>query len=90
MKKGVIVMLKEKNAQIITFDSSASKEILELLDKTIDSKSYIVEKSNPTQRVLASDGEPLRIKEFAGLMKGSEIFIKSDITSLIKLADKIT
>ncbi|MFH0888241.1 MAG: hypothetical protein V1871_03435 [Planctomycetota bacterium] len=75
--------------QIITFELSAKTKILEFFNKDVDADGYIVEKNNHNQRVLTIDGEQLKKKEFVGLMKGSEIFIKKDITSLIKLADKI-
>jgi len=74
---------------VITFDSSAKKEILDFFDKTTDSEDFIVEKNEPTQRVLTVDGDEVNIKKFAGLKKGSEIFIKSDLLSLMDLADKM-
>lgn len=77
-------------SQIITFEASATKELLDFFDKAVDDEGYIVEKNNTEQKVLTADGELLQEKEFAGLMKGSEIFIKSDITSLINLADKLS
>lgn len=74
---------------IITFDSASKKKILDFFDKTVNGEGYIVEKNNQDQKVLTIEGEPLMHDDFAGLMKGSEIFIKSDIASLIKLTDKI-
>jgi hypothetical protein len=46
-----------------------------------------VEKKDPSQKVLAIDGNELNYDEFAGIKKGSEIFIKSDLNSIVKLAD---
>lgn len=73
----------------ITFDNSAKKFILETFDKTIDLEGFIVEKSNPSQRVLTPDGQELREDEFAAIKKGSEIYIKSDLISLVRLVDQI-
>jgi len=73
----------------ITFDKSAKDFILETFNKTTDSEGYIVEKDNPDQRVLASDGEEIRMEEFACIKKGSEKYIKSDLVSLIKLSDEL-
>jgi len=73
----------------ITFSSSAKKFILEAFDKAINSDGYIVEKSNPQQKVLAPDGEPIILDDFAGVKKGSEVFIKSDLISLMKLCDEL-
>lgn len=75
--------------RIITFNISAKERILEAFGKTIDKEGYIVAKDRPEERVLSQDGEELRLKDFAGLKKGSLVFIRSGLTSLIKLADKL-
>jgi hypothetical protein len=72
----------------ITFDESAKLEILEAFDRTIDEKRYVVEKDNPHQRVRTQDGEEITIDDFAGIMKGSLVFIKKDLPSLIRVLDK--
>ncbi len=73
----------------ITFDKSASQFILDTFNKSVDQEGYIVEKDNPRQRVLTSDNEEIKLDEFAGIKKGSEVFIKSDLVSLIKLSDDL-
>lgn len=79
-----------KNAYIsLTFDRSAAPFVLDVFDKTVDAEKYVVEKSDTNQRVLTPKGEEIRMGEFAGVRKGSEIFIKSDIDSLIDAADHI-
>ncbi|MEK6921206.1 MAG: hypothetical protein AABX82_04945 [Nanoarchaeota archaeon] len=67
----------------ITFDEAFKKEILEIFDKNVDDDDFIVEAANPTQKVLTPHGEDIRLKEFVGIKKGSEIFIKGDLISLI-------
>lgn len=74
---------------VVTFDKSARKFILESFNKTTDDDGYIVEQSNPKQRVLSPDGEEVKETEFAGVKKGSEVFIKSDLMSIIELSDKL-
>jgi hypothetical protein len=71
----------------ITFDKSTRRFILATFGKTVDKDEYVVEKDKPTQKVLTADGQEIKVKEFAGIRRGSEVFIKSDLTSLIKFAD---
>lgn len=70
----------------ITFSNNTKKFILSAFNKTVDDQNFIVEKSNKNQRVLTPDGEEVEFDKFAGIKKGSEVFIKSDLLSLIKLA----
>lgn len=71
---------------ILTFDESIKEDILGIFDKSVDSERFIVEKSNPLQRVLSEDGQEVKIEEFGGIKKGSEVFIKNDIISLMRLS----
>ena len=71
----------------ITFDKASADFILEAFGKTVDKEGYIVEKENTKQRVLAEDGQEIEKLQFAGVRKGSEIFIKSDLISLMQLCD---
>jgi len=70
----------------IVFDDSSKELILELLDKTVDEEGFIVEKNNPKQRVLSSDGNELNLDDFGGVKNGSEIFIEDNVVSLVKLS----
>jgi hypothetical protein len=72
---------------VITFDAEFKEKILEAFGKTTDQEGYVVEKNNSAQRILTPDGEPLLSKDFVGIRKGSLVFIKSDINSLIDLSD---
>ena len=74
---------------VITFDATSKQEILSFFGKTTDSDGYLIEADNPAQRVITPDGEDITLEEFAGIRKGSEIYIKSDLPSLIKLIDII-
>lgn len=73
----------------ILFNQKAKKTILKAFNKEIDDDGYIVEKNNPEQKVLTQDEEEINIDEFCGIQRGSEIFIKSNISSLMQLADRL-
>ena len=70
----------------LTFDQSSVSDVLELFGKTVDKDGYIIEKDHPEQKVLTKKGEQIRLEEWAGVVKGSESFVKSDVFSLIELA----
>ncbi len=73
----------------ITVSKDARKDILDLLDKSVDAEGYIVEKDDPSQKVLTPKGEEIHLKEWGGIVKGSEAFIKSDAISLTELAKRL-
>lgn len=70
----------------LTFDSSLKEEILGFFDKKINEDGIIVEKLDPSQQVLSTDGQEVKIEEFGGVKKGSEVFIKNDLISLMRLS----
>jgi len=72
----------------LTFDKSVIRDVLNYLDKDLDDKDFIVEKSDKSQRVLTIDGEEISVKEFGGVQKGSQVFIKDDLVSLMRLTKK--
>jgi hypothetical protein len=72
---------------IITFDENSKQSLLRIMNKSVDSLGFIVEKENPSERVLTKDGEEIKLEEFAGVRKGSEVFIKNDINSILELAE---
>jgi hypothetical protein len=79
-------MVKESPIKaIITFDKSAKELILSFFDKVVDSDGFIVEKDNTTKRVLTSDGNKIKLDEFAGIKDGS--FFKSDLPSIFSMVD---
>lgn len=72
---------------VITFDKASREFILDAFDKIVDQEGYIVEKSNPTQRVLTPEGDEVQLADFAGIRKGSLLFFKKDLPSLLTLSD---
>ncbi|GEM_PF-471268 len=75
---------------VITFDEASRREVLSFFGKTIDSEGYLVEIENPNLKVITQEGEEIKEEEFAGIRNGSEIYIKSDLPSLIELIDKLS
>ncbi len=73
----------------VSFSDDAKEDILALYGKKIDAEGFIVEIENIKQRVLTKKGEEIHINEWAGIVKGSEEFIKSDTFSLMQLARKL-
>lgn len=73
----------------ITFDSSARDFVLDAFGKTTRN-GFVVEHCQPDQKVLTPRGEEIPVTEFAGVRKGSKVFVKSDIVSLIEAARTIS
>ncbi len=73
----------------VTFDESMRDFVLEAFGKKVDESGYLIESDNPGQRVLTKDGQEIKKEKFAGIRKGSEIYIKSDLISLIELCDDL-
>lgn len=73
----------------ITFDESAREFVLSAFNKGVDDELYIVDGSSEKERVPSTDGTNISISEFAGVAKGSELYIKSDIVSLIEFCDRL-
>lgn len=73
---------------LICFEASLKKDILNMFNKEVDSEGYVVEKDNPKQRVLSCDRTEMTVDEFGGITKGSEVFIKGDLPSLIKFSKR--
>lgn len=72
----------KKKISYISFDSSSKEFVLATLGKKVDSEGFIVE-SDTNIRVLDQGGEPVHVDEFGGVRKGSEIFFKKDLPSVL-------
>lgn len=70
----------------ILFTKETMPFILETFGKSINDDGLIVEK-NTGEPVLTPDGDHIEAANFAGMKKGSEIFIKDDLFSLMKLVE---
>jgi hypothetical protein len=72
----------------VSFDAGARDFILDAFGKAVRD-GFIVEKSKPDQKVITPRGEDVPVEEFAGVRKGSVVFVKSDIVSLVEVAEAI-
>jgi hypothetical protein len=73
-----------------TFDNSdaAKRAILELLGKSVDDEGYIIE-IKTGERVVSPTNQEVALSNFAGIRKGSEIFITNDLPALLEQAEYI-
>lgn len=72
----------------ITFAPAAKQYVLGILGKAVDSEGYIIEKTSK-KRVLTPNGDEVPLESFAGVHKGSMVFVKSDLVSIIQMADRL-
>jgi hypothetical protein len=70
----------------VSFDAGTRDFILDAFGKAARD-GFIVEKSKPDQKVITPRGEEIPVQDFAGVRKGSVIFVKSDIVSLVETAE---
>ncbi|MFA5157865.1 MAG: hypothetical protein WC451_01565 [Patescibacteria group bacterium] len=74
------------NKVLFENNSELKRYLLQLLGK--GTKKGIIVDAQTKQPALSLNGEEVKIKDFAGIRKGSEIIIKSDIGSLIEYTKK--
>lgn len=72
----------------LVFDDSTKRIILQVFGKSIDDQGYIFDLKTK-QRVLSPEGNEVLASDFAGLRKGSEIFITKDLPSLIQYTEDL-
>lgn len=72
-----------------TFNNNlkTKKFILGIFGKDIDDEGYIIERVGK-KRILGFNGQEMTVKEFGGIKNGSEIYVKSDIVSLVRFYEK--
>lgn len=71
----------------ITFDRRFRSRVLSAFGKQIDTDGYVVD-SKTGDHVLSREGEQISGNDFSGVIKGSWIYLKSDILSLIQYAER--
>ena len=74
--------------QSITFDKSDASFILEAFGKTVNKEGYLVEIETGDYVLSRNNGEHILLDEFGGIAKGSELYLKSDIASMIDFIEK--
>lgn len=70
----------------LLFSKETIPFILEAFGKSINDDGFIIEKSTG-ELVLTPEGEEIEASKFGGLKKGSEIFIKDDLFSIMNLSE---
>lgn len=70
----------------LLFTDKALPLILEAFGKSINDNGLIIENST-NELVYTPEGEEIEAKKFGGLKRGSEIFIKDDLYSIMNLAE---
>ncbi len=75
----------DTGAPKMLFSKKAIPLILEAFGKSINEDGLIID--NKGEPVLTPEGEEIEASNFCGLKKGSLIFIKDDLHSLMNLAE---
>lgn len=71
----------------LTFEEGAEEFVIEAFGRTVNDDGYIVDPE--TGEVETSpEGEQLTVEHFAGIEKGSEIFLSDDFMSLVNHVDR--
>lgn len=78
--------MKNNASPKLLFTHKAMPLILEAFGKSVNEDGLIIE-SSTGEPVLTPEGEVIPASNFGGLKKGSEIFIKDDLLSIINLAE---
>jgi len=66
----------------IYFTKKSAPIILEAFGKSINGDGYIID-SESKELILTPENEEIHISKFGMLKKGSEIFVKNDLASII-------
>ena len=53
----------QENSIKLTFDESTKKDILSYINKEVNHEGLIVEKENPSQKVLSMEGDEVSIND---------------------------
>jgi hypothetical protein len=78
--------MKADSTAKLLFTEAALPYILEAFGKKIDENGLIIEKASGDP-VLTPEGDEVEARHFGGIKKGSEIFIKDDLYSIMQLAE---
>ena len=78
--------MKTGSTPKLLFTDKALPLILEAFGKSINEDGFIIEAASG-EIVLTPDGEEIEARNFGAIKKGSEIFIKDDLFSIMNLAE---
>lgn len=88
-QRDIFIMTQHTATFNLTFDKSAQDFVINAFNKKVDEHGYIVEKDSPSTKVLSRDGQEIKASRFGGVRKGSEIYFKSDLISVIELCEDL-
>jgi hypothetical protein len=74
------------NSPSLLFTEKTTCYILEAFGKSINEDGIIIETATG-EPVLTPEGEEIEATKFGGMKKGSEIYIKDDLYSIMNLAE---
>lgn len=74
---------------IILIDNEVKKDLLKSLGYEKDKEGFLVDHITH-ERILSENGKLTKYSEFAGILKGSTLVLKSDIDSVFSIAEKTT
>lgn len=66
----------------LTFDESATEFVLESFGKAVDDDGYVID-AETGERVTTPDGEHIEADEFAGVEKGSTLYLDDGFTTIV-------
>lgn len=66
----------------LTFDDSATEFLLKAFGKTVDEEGYVVD-IETGNRETTPDGYEIKASDFAGVEKGSKLFLDDNFSSLV-------
>lgn len=66
----------------LTFDASVAEDVIREFGKEVDDNGYIVDPETGN-RVETESGDPINVDHFAGVEKGSMIFLDDDFNTLV-------
>lgn len=75
-----------KNEPKMLFNEQALPFILEIFGKTVNEDGFITD-MNTGEPIQTPEGDFLTKAKFGGIKKGSEIFLKDDLLTVMKLAE---
>ena len=78
--------MDKANKPRILFTDNATNFVLEAFGKEVGEDGLVVDRESK-EPILTNEGVELEASRFGGLKKGSEIFIKDDLNSIMNLVD---
>lgn len=79
---------KTKVTRTFIVDDVVRDDLLKILKISVDTENNLVYEDS-SERVLSKDGREMKLDDFGGVIKGSTLIMRSDIDSLLNLAEEL-